>query len=781
VTLSAAVNTVGTILNNGTTTGATTISGAIGSGVSSITQNSTSSLLILSGANSAYAGNTNVTTGTLRIHSATALGGNGTANGTGGALTIANGAGIENASGAAIALTTVNAININGHINFFSPNSLTFTTGAVTLGAAATSITSTGAGGFNTAGVIGGTSNLTVSAGSTGGYAWSGSVNFSGSLTSNGAGTGALTLSGGVTSNVTNINHSGGGNFTVSGGANSLLSNGNLTLNGSGAGTVTLSAGTINPNGTITNSGTTTGTTTITGLIGANVSGIIQNSSTSQLRLEGNQTGFGSTLTILKGTVFAWGSSGGNDPLGTASVILGNTTGSDNATFQHDQTSTITSPLLVRAGTTGTLTLRNINTSGNPNYNGAITMNNHFTIETSASQNEPYNIGGGFTTTVGSGHVLTLKNNAGAAQPDANIVLATNLVNFAGSIVNAGTGTRPATISAALGANITSVSQTSATSGLSLSGTNTNFAGDVIISAGTLTASVTGSLNSNVLVSVANGATLSLTSGAGTYNVEGLNGAGQVLLSGAASRTLSINGATGANDFSGTLNIGGATQSLTKTGASTQILSGTLNHNGVTTINGGVLMINGTHNGTAGYAVNSGGTLGGGGTINTTTTNSGVTVAAGGKLSPGATVGTLTMNLATGGVLNLTGAVTAANTKSLIFRLDEVGSSDMLDVDNAGTTSAVNIGTGVLEFNDFAFTFTDNLTFDTTYTLIDSNAAILGTLGANLSGNFGAHYTGTLSFADGGNDLVLSVVPEPGSLAVLTLGALALLRRRRVA
>ena len=70
LTLSGAVDNGGAISVTGTSTGVTTLSGNIGSAVSSITQNS-SGILTLSGTNSAFAGPINLVAGTLRVNSAT--------------------------------------------------------------------------------------------------------------------------------------------------------------------------------------------------------------------------------------------------------------------------------------------------------------------------------------------------------------------------------------------------------------------------------------------------------------------------------------------------------------------------------------------------------------------------------------------------------------------------------------------------------------------------------------------------------------------------------------
>ena len=58
-----------------------------------------------------------------------------------------------------------------------------------------------------------------------------------------------------------------------------------------------------------------------------------------------------------------------------------------------------------------------------------------------------------------------------------------------------------------------------------------------------------------------------------------------------------------------------------------------------------------------------------------------------------------------------------------------------------------------------------------TYTLFDTAAPIAGSLDLLNTSGFVLGLPATLAFADGGNDLVLNVVPEPSSLALLSLGA----------
>ena len=206
---------------------------------------------------------------------------------------------------------------------------------------------------------------------------------------------------------------------------------------------------------------------------------------------------------------------------------------------------------------------------------------------------------------------------------------------------------------------------------------------------------------------------------------------------------------------------------LVKTGAGTLNSTGADTYSGTTTVSGGTLLVNGTHSGAGAYDVQSSGILGGAGTI-TTASNAGITLQAGGKLSPGSAsglTGTLTANLGSG-VFDISAGVGALNSQSLLFDLTTTAASDRVLLSNA--SSALNIGTGVLGFNDFVFN--TGVGFGVgVYTLFDTNNAITGTLGANLTGTFGA-LTGIISFSNANQDIILTVtaVPEPA-----TYGALA--------
>lgn len=264
--------------------------------------------------------------------------------------------------------------------------------------------------------------------------------------------------------------------------------------------------------------------------------------------------------------------------------------------------------------------------------------------------------------------------------------------------------------------------------------------------------------NTNVLptttaVALSDGATLDV------------NGTDQTIasLTGAAGTSIINTGVLTVGDaanteFAGVISGNGT---MTKVGSGKLTLSGANTPTGNTYVQGGTLEITGSLSGSI-LEVQSGGTLAGNGSI-----GADVYVLAGGKLAPGTSPGTLTV---TGATLDFSDAVTAINTQSLAFELGTT--SDRVNL----TTGSFGIGSGVLDFDDFAFTAGAGFG-PGTYTLFDSTADVFGTLGTSLSGTISG-FGATLALADGDNDIVLNVVPEPGSVTLL-LGGLAMLASRR--
>ena len=251
------------------------------------------------------------------------------------------------------------------------------------------------------------------------------------------------------------------------------------------------------------------------------------------------------------------------------------------------------------------------------------------------------------------------------------------------------------------------------------------------------------------------------------------------------SKRLQLDGTSANNSVTGAISntnnaTAGAVVSLIKANSSTWTLQAENTYTGTTTIKGGTLKLNtstsigssptitvgdaGSTNAvldvtTAGFTVGSTQTLGGIGKILAT----GKTVTASGTISAGNSVGTLTID---GGTLALD-----ASSK---FTFELGTSSDLISLLNLAT---LNLGSGTLGLNDF--TFSDSGGFNEgIYNLISGASSYSGTLDSgNLTGTV-LGKDGTLSMS--GNNLILTVVPEPSAALLGSLGVLALLRRRRV-
>lgn len=216
----------------------------------------------------------------------------------------------------------------------------------------------------------------------------------------------------------------------------------------------------------------------------------------------------------------------------------------------------------------------------------------------------------------------------------------------------------------------------------------------------------------------------------------------------------------------------GVWNSVTKTGGGKWTLSGTNDYAGTTNVNGGTLLVNGSHTGGAGYSVNAGGTLGGTGSINAP-----IVVNADGYLAPGASIGTLTLD----GNSAASPLLTLASGGTLSYELDNSFSSDILALVN-GEANDIGFNNNVIDFTDLA---TGSLATGD-YTLFTSNVAgaysglTLGggnviTAGLTIGSGLGAYSSALLRLS--GNDIVLSLesVPEPSACGLVLCAALGVL------
>lgn len=215
--------------------------------------------------------------------------------------------------------------------------------------------------------------------------------------------------------------------------------------------------------------------------------------------------------------------------------------------------------------------------------------------------------------------------------------------------------------------------------------------------------------------------------------------------------TITTSKSSGAESYAGTIRNGGAADlNIVKDGAFTQSFSGNNIYTGSTTVTAGTLLINGDSSAATGaVTVEAAGTLGGTGTIGGATT-----LAAGGSLSAGdSSRDTLTFS-------NGLDISAVNDTGSLLFSLGTAVDSDMI------ASGALTIGTGVVGFSDFAFT--DETGFGNGVYTLFSSSGITGSLDvANLTGTVGG-LDSTLSIS--GNDILLTVVPEPSTAGLILLG-----------
>lgn len=217
---------------------------------------------------------------------------------------------------------------------------------------------------------------------------------------------------------------------------------------------------------------------------------------------------------------------------------------------------------------------------------------------------------------------------------------------------------------------------------------------------------------------------------------------------------------------------------LNKQGAGSLTLGGTIDLRRQTTVSGGTLLVNSssatfTSDGTTAISVDA--ILGGTGTLQITGGDN-VLVGATGSLIAGlaGTADQTTFNLS-GGSLDLSAATAGSATEWLNFDLgaDTTAGSTYDQILLSGTGS-LNIGSG-LNFSDFNFNTLSGFGSGT-YTLFATPSSITGSLGTatGLIGSLDA----TLEIS--GNNLVLTVVPEPSTTACLLGGFAVLLLSKRL-
>ena len=308
-------------------------------------------------------------------------------------------------------------------------------------------------------------------------------------------------------------------------------------------------------------------------------SGSLTKTGSGLLSLGGANT-FTGGLTIRNGTVEA---KTNNAALGARTVAMGGI-GSSGATLITGRA--LSNPVTVNAPDSGQIVIGANGIGSGFTLIGPVTLNGDLTLQTynntiDGTIKATANLPGSVT---GTGNLLL--NNLGLA---ANVInLTGTTVNHAGTITVQGTATGDTNIAAVIGANVTSVTQNSATSTLVLSGNN-DYTGATTISAGTLRLGAAnvipdGAGKGNVSVA----GTLDLNGFSETVN--GLSGGGTVDNT-AASANAVLTVSTSSN-FKGTIQNTGAALALVKGPAGDLVLTGYNNsYSGGTTVQGGRLFI----------------------------------------------------------------------------------------------------------------------------------------------------------------------------------------------
>jgi len=319
---------------------------------------------------------------------------------------------------------------------------------------------------------------------------------------------------------------------------------------------------------------------------------------------------------------------------------------------------------------------------------------------------------------------------------------------------------------------------------LALDGANT-YAGVTRAVAGTLNlGNVNALANSTLDMATADAGTVGLTLSGQTYNVGGLQGTRNLAL---GNNRISVGANNASTSYAGSLS---GTGGLTKVGSGSFNLTGNNSYTGTTNVSAGTLLVNGDNSAATGaFTVDSGGLLGGSGTVG------GATVFLNGSThSPGNSPG---LQSFTSG---LTYNTSSTFQWELAFNTSEGRGENFDAVDVSGSQLSIQSGvTSALVFNavgssvDWADTFWGT---NQSWQVFNSLAGISfvaasifdpitltnDSIGASLAT---ARVGSFFSWSQVGNDLFLNytagggaAVPEPSTCVVLAMAGLAIARRK---
>jgi len=668
---------------------------------------------------------------------------------------------------------------------------------------------------FNNITVNTGGVNTILSNLSTGSF-FAGAITMNSALTlQNTAAGGSSITTGGITTNGNKltINNSSSGGWTIS---SAITGSSAIEMNSSGLGALTLSGTNTSYTGAITITAGTLKASSLNALGASSGSAAITVNGTLQLTLAGVGDYTGGQINLNNGSTLLFDcSTGGSSGTSKITVAAGATSAINGSTTTNRSYGIAKNGLDMGAGATLNHTVAGTDFQAY-STEAAVTLLGSATVNvTSPGSIKPVinyakgvtDNGGNFSLTKGGTGTLVL----GATVSSPAITGAVSSYGGA-TIVTAGTlriGIADSLPDTALAVN------TAATFDMSVEGNGAS--GSRILNA-TFDQRVAG-LNDGV-------------GGGGTVVGNSINTANSGNI---GNRTLTLDGATGTFSYSGVIinkpvaNVTANNQlSLTKSGGSIQTLSGTNTYTGVTTVSGGVLRLEnanalpggvGTAGGTSNLTFN-GGVIGlGSGNSpftralgNSANTAAATFTGAGGWAAYGADA---TVNLGGGGAITwatadtgfngqtlILGASTADKTVDLQNSLDLGTAARTVQVDNgsagidAKLTGAITggvgseltkTGNGTLDLNGaptYATLKTQagvtnvNASFTGGTATVNANATTNFTVSQTLSAlNIGSVALAAPAFAGGGAST--AVVPEPGVLGLLVVGALGLAGRRR--
>jgi len=541
---------------------------------------------------------------------------------------------------------------------------------------------------------------------------------------------GTITLSGG-----TSITLGGGGGLTPGlqfnngTGANvistALVLGADATFTNNDNSTQTIGA--ISGAANLTVSGTGTGLTTLSGVIGSTVGLITQESTTSNLRLTGDNAAFAGGIYIKAGTVT--GATSAN-AFGTAAIRLGNDsaagpTNNAAATLALNLGGTYANDVVL-GNTSGALTITTPNSSTAQVFTGGISGNNNLILSNTGGQT--------FTISSAASKEITIAGTiTGASTTTSATTISQKITNSVTGVIQNVQGTAASTLNLSNGANDFQNGVTVlrgnigyAANGAFGAATNTVTLGDAAGAVGSfndasLVLTGGGLSMTNAIILDANAAGLlriasTSTSGtASSINADiTLNGKVLTFAYNGAAPTAVVNVHNTAGSFigngslvnagtgTGIINLAGTIDSditsVTQNSATSQLRLAGNNSFGSLIINAGI--VEGRQ--AAGVTTSLGGgnvTLGGSGTDNAALYGQGVNATFGNAIVLGSTSGTLTIGaLAATAPVNFTGGITGTNNIVLSAGSNAAGASPVTfsgaSINNTGTvTNATVTGT----------------------------------------------------------------------------------------